>query len=75
MIETFTDEELWDELKTRYNNCVLAYEKDVVGDNEVLNNNVIWHGSHSSILGLLKYGERYLAIIIDSSFMGMLKDD
>lgn len=76
MLETFTDEELWDELKTRYTTSILVYEKNCKGKpGQYLCNNAIWSGSHATVLGLLKYGQRFVEVVIDQGFYEMMHQD
>lgn len=73
-IETYSDEELWLELKSRYNCAVIVYEKDVLGKEEdTIYNSLMWSSGHATTLGLLLYGKKFIELIMDSNLKQALE--
>ena len=57
-LEMVGTEELWNELKKRYNACLLIYEKDGdKGNTSVVN--AMWEGSLAHVFGFSSWMQKY----------------
>ncbi len=50
-------DELWNELRTRYNNALLIYTKESEKDEKVTFNNFLKWGAWSELIGLVQFAD------------------
>ena len=67
ILGTATREELWEELKSRFDSIILISEQEVDGpkDSDKLSNIMVWKGSDVAALGLCEYG----AVMLKAGFI------
>lgn len=73
-LEECTTDELWEELRSRFENCVLVYSRD--GEKMgTVGQDIWWWGAYSCCLGLLEYGRLITRRIILEHWMEALEAD
>ncbi len=70
VLDTLTTDELWEELRLRYDACVLIYEKDEKGEKDDCDctYDVNWKGSKPHIKGLIEFGRVVIDKYIENLF-------
>ncbi len=73
-LATVTTEELWTEMKKRFNNCILIFTADGKEKNTV-SNQYWFSGSYSEVLGLIKIADLRFKNLITQDFEIDEEDD
>lgn len=67
LLDTATIDELWDELQSRFNACILIYEQDGKLGNTCIEN-IRHNTSCSQYLGLIELAKAYGEVLKESYF-------
>ena len=67
ILGTANREELWEEMKSRFDSIILISEQEVDGEkgNDKLSNILVWKGSDVTAIGLCEYG----AVMLKAGFL------